>query len=57
MRHDWPGNVRELSHVVQQAVLLAPGVKLMVEQFAGLIPVSAEAPSYCGGPSATASGP
>lgn len=39
-RYDWPGNVRELSHVVQQAVLLAPGATVLAEQFAGLIHVA-----------------
>jgi DNA-binding NtrC family response regulator len=39
-RYDWPGNVRELSHVVQQAVLLAPGSTLMAEQFLGLVHIS-----------------
>jgi two-component system response regulator GlrR len=29
MRHDWPGNVRELGHVLERAVLLAPGQVLM----------------------------
>jgi len=28
MRHDWPGNVRELEHVIERAVLLAPGAVL-----------------------------
>jgi DNA-binding NtrC family response regulator len=29
--HPWPGNVRELDHVVERAVLLAPGDQLRVE--------------------------
>jgi DNA-binding NtrC family response regulator len=29
--HPWPGNVRELDHVVERAVLLAPGDQLRIE--------------------------
>jgi len=31
LAHPWPGNVRELQHVVERAVLMAPGVKIRVE--------------------------
>jgi DNA-binding NtrC family response regulator len=34
VRHPWPGNVRELDHVVERAVLLAPGDRLGVGDLA-----------------------
>jgi DNA-binding NtrC family response regulator len=30
-QHDWPGNVRELKNVIQQALVLAPGPAITVE--------------------------
>jgi transcriptional regulator of acetoin/glycerol metabolism len=29
--HSWPGNVRELRHVVERAVLLAPGATVTLD--------------------------
>ena len=37
LAHPWPGNVRELQHVVERAVLMAPGDKIRVEDL-GLQP-------------------
>ncbi len=34
--HSWPGNVRELRNTIEQAVLLARGDELKVEDFVGL---------------------
>src|SRR5690606_30528487 len=31
--HDWPGNIRELAHVVERAVILAPGPVIGPEMF------------------------
>ena len=31
LEHDWPGNIRELENVIQRAVLLAPGPKILRE--------------------------
>jgi DNA-binding NtrC family response regulator len=31
LAHPWPGNVRELQHVVERAVLMAPGAKIRSE--------------------------
>ena len=30
-RHDWPGNVRELKNLVERAVILAKGPRLVIE--------------------------
>jgi two-component system nitrogen regulation response regulator GlnG len=45
--HDWPGNVRELRNVIRQAVLLARGAVIELEDIQGLLqaheaPVEAE---------------
>ncbi|MFW6198814.1 MAG: sigma-54-dependent transcriptional regulator [Acidobacteriota bacterium] len=37
LKHPWPGNVRELQHVVERAVLMAPGDKIREEDL-GLNP-------------------
>ena len=41
--HPWPGNVRELDHVVQRAVLMAPGEKITTSDL-GLSPRSGAVP-------------
>ncbi|MCE2748245.1 MAG: sigma 54-interacting transcriptional regulator [Rhodobacter sp.] len=41
-RHDWPGNLHELRSVIAQAALRADRLCLAVEDFLGLVPVTAE---------------
>ena len=31
VEHSWPGNVRELEHVVERALLMAPGNVILAE--------------------------
>ncbi len=46
--HDWPGNVRELRHVLQRAVLLAPGPALQAIdiELDGIAPAGDEPVSF-----------
>ena len=42
LRHPWPGNVRELQHVIEQAVWLAEGAEIAVED----LPEALRAPDF-----------
>ena len=43
MLHDWPGNVRELEHVIQRALLFAPGATIAPEHIVFDRPATAAA--------------